>query len=401
MSNPHSASGQAAGYLYQCERALLHLLDGARYERDVTLFLEALDDVHLERDGRPFEVLQLKHHMGQGGSLTDGSTDLWRTLNVWMTLVPQLDPDDNPVFTILTTAQAPPESAAALLKQQGRDASVALERLRDEARTSRSTTTKEWRERFERLTPAEQQRLVHAVIVRDAEPRLGDLDQLLAARLSVAARPEHLTSFVESIKGWWYARCVGMLIGSDRGVTTSDLLGRIHDLRDQYHPENLPFDYDLGEATEAERSSYATRVFIRQLQFVAATNDLLAMAIDDYHRAYANKSRWLRLGLIDPGELDAYEERLVLEWRREWAFMMADRSDPEDEDARARAGRALWRTLSDSPSVRIRPRFEDQMLTRGSYHELADRAGEPGSRHVGWHPQFAERLRVLLEAASL
>jgi hypothetical protein len=44
--NRHAAPGQAAGYLYQCEHALLDLIEGAINRREVTLFLEKLDDIH-------------------------------------------------------------------------------------------------------------------------------------------------------------------------------------------------------------------------------------------------------------------------------------------------------------------------------------------------------------------
>jgi hypothetical protein len=104
--------------------------------------------------------------------------------------------------------------------------------------------------------------------------------------------------------------------------------------------------------------------------------------------------------LIDPGELDEFESKLVREWQRERAFMLAELGDEGDAEEQERAGLALWRRVSDSQAVTIRRRFSDQNLTRGSYHELADRADQTERRHVGWHPTFEERLRQILEAAG-
>lgn len=44
----HSASASAAGYLYQCQAALLELLRRGWDEPDLVLFLEGLDDVELK-----------------------------------------------------------------------------------------------------------------------------------------------------------------------------------------------------------------------------------------------------------------------------------------------------------------------------------------------------------------
>ncbi len=391
----HTAAGPAAGYLYQCERALLVLAERAPVQPGLTLFMEKLDDVHLEEHGRPVDILQVKHHAGGGGSLTDESRDLWRTLNVWMSVLPELDPDEEPEFTLMTTSRAPNGSAASHLRRdEHRAPQLALERLRQIAEQSTIEGTVDVRARFSALGPFDQERLIDAIVVRDQEPEIQDLDDRLKGLLRLGVRAEHQDAFIESLKGWWYARSVALLRRTESAVTVSDLLNRIHDLRDSYHPENLPFDFDVGQPSADEHDSYATRIFIRQLQWIAATNDLLAIAIDEYHRAYTNKSRWLRLGLLRPGELDDYEQKLVVEWKRQHAFMCASLDGSATEPEKQRAGLQLWREVSDSTTVRIRPRFDEQELTRGTYHDLADR------RNVGWHPAFEERLRELLASAA-
>jgi hypothetical protein len=76
-----SAADQAIGYLYQVRYALWLLLDGAEEHE---LVLEALDDIHLESQGTPIELLQTKHHSTKA-SLTNTSADLWKTIRVWST----------------------------------------------------------------------------------------------------------------------------------------------------------------------------------------------------------------------------------------------------------------------------------------------------------------------------
>jgi len=389
----HLAAGPAAGYLYQCERALLELALRAGVQPGLTLFLEKLDDIRLEEHGRPIDVLQVKHRSG-GGSLSDESQDLWRTLAVWIDVLPELEQDEDPEFTLLTTSTAPNGSAACLLRSDGRDSARALESLRRVATASSATTTAAARARFAALDSIDQERLVSAIVVRDQQPEIGDLDDRLKQLFRLGVRPEHEDAFIASLKGWWYARCVALLRRTEPAVTAFDLLNQVHDLRDSYHPENLPFDHDVAQPTPDEQRAYETWLFVRQLQIVAATDELLQIAIDDYHRAYTNRSRWLRLGLLRPGELDSYERRLVDEWRRQHAYMRANLSESATEQETQQAGLRLWRDLSDSTVVQIRPRFTEQALTRGTYHELANRP------QVGWHPSFEARLRELLEGVA-
>ena len=84
MSN-HQASEQMIGYLYQVRYALALLLDDDNSNSQISI--EKFDDVALIDGNVPKELVQLKHHVNKAGNLTDKSTDLWRTLKVWLDLV--------------------------------------------------------------------------------------------------------------------------------------------------------------------------------------------------------------------------------------------------------------------------------------------------------------------------
>ena len=76
----HQASEQMIGYLYQVRYALALLL--ANDNSDFQISIEKFDDVAFSKNDVPKQLIQLKHHVRKQGSLTDGSTDLWRTLKV-------------------------------------------------------------------------------------------------------------------------------------------------------------------------------------------------------------------------------------------------------------------------------------------------------------------------------
>lgn len=83
-SASHDAAPSAVGYPHQTWWALVELLRSGADRPDAAITLELHDDVAWEQAGNPTQLLQVKHHQQTQRALTDASTDLWRTLRVWM-----------------------------------------------------------------------------------------------------------------------------------------------------------------------------------------------------------------------------------------------------------------------------------------------------------------------------
>jgi hypothetical protein len=398
----HSAAASAAGYLYQCQAALLELLRRGWEEPDLVLFLEKADDVEiLAGDAR--EALQIKHHAGAAGSVTDASVDLWRTIAVWLDTLPQLPMGEKAVFTLLTTAHAPEGSAASLLRERaddGRDEAAALGLLEAAATTSTNRETAAARGRFLQLPPNERMRLVQAAEVRDAQAPIGDFYAELERLLPHVFRREHRDDFLGALEGWWFRQCRRLLTERTTGITGRDLTNEINRLRDGYTADNLPAPLDPAELSDAELATYAEEPFVQQLEWIAYSNPQIVAAIHDYHNAEAERSRWLRIGLLGIGDLESYERRLVDTWRRAFLDMVRELEEQEgSESAKEQAGRALLQHLRTQDHVRVRERFSNEMITHGTLHELANRS-RPAREQIGWHPDFEERLEELLNLAT-
>jgi hypothetical protein len=109
--NTHQAVEQMLGYLYQVRYALFLLLDNDDEQTQISI--ERFHDIAFINDGdAPEEMLQLKKHTKIYGNLTDASTDIWRTIKVWVDLVKK-DPSflTSTKFLILTTGKAPEGTA--------------------------------------------------------------------------------------------------------------------------------------------------------------------------------------------------------------------------------------------------------------------------------------------------
>ena len=392
-----SAADPALGYLYQARFALLESLRRLSEERAFSVLLETLDDVVFDQQGTALDLLQLKHHRSGTANLTDASTDLWKSLRVWIEgRSSGAIPKDAQLF-LITTAQVGEGSAASYLRTSARDRDVqaAVRALLSTATTSRSVANSAAYDLFRNLEEADRITLASAISILPGVANITDLDRELRREIWSAARPQHREALLSRLEGWWYGRVVKQL----RSSTVEPILGeelqvKLDDLRDQFHQDALPVDEEIF-GVEVDLSQYAESPFVQQLELSGVNQRRILRAVQDFYRAFSQRSRWIREDLLELGELGRYERRLTEEWQIVFD-QVADEIGPDAaEETSRQAAQRLCKWVEDA-DLPIRPRVSERSLTRGSLHMLAD------EMKVGWHPQFRERLKHLLmiEAAS-
>lgn len=351
------------------------------------------DDVAWEVDGTPAELKQLKLHVNSLRNLTNASDDVWRTLRVWMDNGRPGDPY-GPTLTLITNSNAGAGSAAALLRDVGRDPSAALAILEKTATESTAATTGESRQRFLALSPSDRANFVDRIHVVDQSPDLHGVDAEVAALLRPGAPTEQFDTYLDLVWSWWSRTSLSLLSDRRPPVSVAEMRTALEGIRDQFTLDNLP---SLVESDEVDLETailqHDNRTFVRQLRLLDVKPRQLHKAIIDYQRAYLLETRWLDVHLVDYDELDQFVANLVDEWEREFDHMCTGlAADASDDDKRA-AGRELLHALSNS-ALAIRTRFQDPSHARGSRHALAD------DSQIGWHPDFENHLaQLLLEGA--
>lgn len=392
VSQQFSAQDAALGYLYQIRLALLLLLRAGVSDPDTAVSIELLDDVAFETNGTPTELIQSKHHLRGRGSLSDSSSDLWKTIRIWSELFRErrLDPSAT-LLTLLTSSSAPDGSAASWLRPAGtggqRDVEAALIRLQSVAATSMSEMNSPAYAAFTSLTQTQQRALLEAICVLDSQPNITGVRDEAIKELTYAARPDHREAVYERLEGWWFQSVVAHLTARPSNpIPHTALQAKVHDIREQFQQDNLPIDFpDNLELTESDLST-TQRVFVKQLKLVNVGGRQVQFAISDFYRAFQQRSRWIRDELLPPDDLERYERLLINEWERRFQRTNAQMSpnSPEEEEKQER-GRSLvdWAEDANYP---IRPRCLEQYICRGSFHILANQL------RVGWHSDFRERL---------
>lgn len=388
--NKFSAAPSLLGYIYQVRLALLFSLQ----RDDEQIYIETLDDIAFSKADGQLELVQSKLHINRAGSLTDRSQDLWKTLRIWASLASTGTIDlDQTIFRLVTSSLAPADSAAeALLTSGARDERKAVALLRAAASETSNAANLPAYAAFNALSGEMQERLIGRIEVLDAAESITDLKESILKQIELAARAGFLEQFFERLEGWWFNRVIKSLSEPASGpILKRDLRAQIDDLRESFHQDALPIDFlDLQAPQETDLPA-GERTFIEQLRLVALSHARVRSAIEDYYRAFVQRSRWLRDGLVLPGDLEKYERRLVDEWRRRFDTMAEDLGGAASEPDKRREGKALFNWCEQQADLPIRSGCTEKYVMRGSYHLLANEL------KVGWHADFVSRLSHLLK----
>jgi hypothetical protein len=393
VKGSHSAAGNALGYLYQCQWALVELAERGREDPTAELRLETLDDIDFMRDGTPEELLQVKHHVNVATDLTENNADLWRSINSWLDTV-DLTLDKIPILRLLTTAEIPQDGVLAKLRVGGeRDTTAALQALEKAATGSSSKKTEPWRTAFLKKSQKHRESLVSAIVIDDGAPHARDIDKSLLKVFFYNAPRGREEDYLRYLKGWWSGISVSLLDRSLGAIKAEDLRLQAEDLRDQFGPQSLPMDPAvMNRFSHQDAQIYRDNTFVTQLMWIAIDENRLLKAIRDYHRAYTQRSEWLRRGYLCEREIDRFAFALFDEWEQIFDRLLAKarrQGIASDEDT----GMEIFEDLCSNSRARIRERFDQGWLNRGTLHQLAEGFCD---MTIGWHPDFESKLQNLL-----
>lgn len=385
MSTDHNATGSMLGYLYQCRYALLAALEEVKKNPAHELSIECFDDIAFESEGTPYELIQSKHRSSPS-DLSDFSLDIWKTILIWAKRVED-DPQQSAQtrFIFLTTATARTGSAMEKLRhlESHRDIPAATKILLKVATESSNRATRESRNRFIDLDDNLRKLLVSNIWVFDRAPNIIDVREEIEAKF-MSIPLSKVGMFTDHVEGWWFNRVISALTKKDDpNITLSSLLAKTAEIGEQFKADNLPLSPGIQDVTGDPISGNDPRVFVRQMRLVDVKDKHAASAVEDYYRAFTQRSEWARKDLLLDEEAKDYDFTLKDAFQRE-AEATEDESPVTDEESKRKIGRELfhWSRRHRQP---LRNRHE-QWLSAGSFQMLSDR------KALGWHPDFEELL---------
>lgn len=353
------AQNQALGYLYQVQYALLLLIEAGMADPEAQISIEYLDDIAFEKEGTPAELIQTKHHINAKASLTNASTDLWRTFRVWSeNLLQGTLQTENMTLTLITTEYAAANSAACKLRPHAsgsRNVDEALKILLTIAQSSESKANEAAYKAFLSLNQNQQQVLLTNVQILDGSPNILDIQKKLVNHLRVAARPRFLEAVCRRLEGWWLETVIKHLsLMSYNVVPYRDFLDMLNHIQEQFYEESLPIDFPDPIEVREEEAKVDQRIFVEQLRLVKARVKRIQKAISDFYRSSAQRSEWVRDGVLLNRELEQYEARLCDEWERCYEIMQENFTDTLTEEEMQKGGRELFNNIESKERERAK-----------------------------------------------
>lgn len=388
----HQASEQMLGYLYQVRYALALLLENDN--SDCQISIEKFDDVAFSKDDIPIQLIQLKHHIQHQGNLADASTDMWRTIKVWLDAISET-PDilDGTNFLIITTATAPIDSAAFLLKKDSnRNPDTAYEKLKTVCFSSVNQAHQRYYDAFREAGEDTVKQLIRQIYIIDCASNIIDVEKDILKHIRYSCIPKHQKMIYERLEGWWFKKAIDALCcDTPVFVNQNQVRSFIVSVSQEYADDNLPIDIlDIDDLQE-DNFSANEKIFHEQLKLICLGNHRMQLALRDYYRAFRQRASWVRNDLLYVNELGQYEQRLIDEWEHAFAAMEETLSETNNatEEEKAKEGRQLFSDI-EKRDIRIRPKCQETFIMRGSYHILANQL------KIGWHVDFFDRLKQLL-----
>ncbi|WP_294307352.1 ABC-three component system protein [uncultured Chryseobacterium sp.] len=388
-----SAKEPSLGYIYQIKYALLLFLTNSRNLDSPILRIECLDDIDIS-DVNSTNLYQTKLHIKGKANLTDSSVDFWKTIRIWAEYILNGTIDiDQTVLNLITTQNIPTTSILYKLKDNiFSDAELQdiIDKLDSVAISSTNDSTKKGREEYQKLSIENKKKLIRNIRILDNSVDISEVNAKIKKQLILSSYPNHLDAFLELLDGWWLGKAIENLTGKLDSIRFEELQIKISNIRDSFQADNLPNHFpEQIEISDEDVEILKEKNFLKQLELISIgiNSRTVKRAISDFRRAFEQRSKWLRLHLLNPEEEEEYDKRLKDHWLNIFEIM-GDEADGKADDELKKIGKDFYinQFATSCPQIKIREKFNEDYLTRGSYQILSD------EKKVGWHPNFDKEL---------
>jgi hypothetical protein len=397
-SDRFSAREQGLGYIYQPRLALLKLF---QLPESTSVLIEKDDDLDFVAESGRKSLASLKHK-ATGNRITDLSADFWKSVRIWLLRYDRDRRSESDLrFFLFTTSRVSEGSFLENLLDGslGRENSGSTLKLAMAAlETSTTELSAEIGRSLKALTEEEGADFFSRIVIFHASPRIQDLPLLIQEQHLRSIRREFRAAVFQRLEGWWNDLVIQMLCGErENGIFGYELSDKLSLISEEYKTDNLPIEFRDKLPTQEVDEDGDRRLFVIQLRQIGIASSRIRNAILDYYRAFEQRSAWAREHLLNAGEMEAYEDRLVDEWTRYRDVLIEELGDESAEKVLVEVGRALYRWADlesgNTDSLRIRTRVTEPYVVRGAFHILANMQPVP---RIYWHPLFLSRIDQLL-----
>jgi hypothetical protein len=395
--NSHGAEGAALGFYFQTFYALETLV--AQTADDAAVAVERLDDVELTTGGQTL-LYQLKHSISTAPPpITLKACALWRTIKVWVDILPNLSLSDTTLH-LIAVGSIPPDSPLQTLTNLDDDRSALITALTEEAQRviyARDKAKAENKklpfsdrsdgcEAFLNLVGNERLSLFRRVLIKQNCPTIDKIEDGIAGHLTLLPS-EQRPLVAKRLIEWWDREIVHSLCGKrERAVTRIELQTQIMSIVSDLEEGKLIPEFETVTPPE---NYQADGMLTRQIRLVEGRPSDLTKAIREEWKAREQRSRWLNNNPAMATKINNYDLLLKEHWSDRHTQISEECAELEDTK-KCEAGLNLLRWTHEQAPTEVRPianEWTAAYYVRGSYQVLAI------DLEVGWHPDFSALLQ--------
>ena len=388
-----SAKEPSLGYIYQIKFALLMLLTNAKELENPRVRIENLDDVDIH-DINKTNLYQTKLHIKNKASLTDSSPDFWKTIRIWCEHITAGNVElDKTLFNLVTTSEVPQNSILFNFTKDNlppKEIDNIIIDLDQIALKSSNKTNKKAYDIYLELEVKTKKELIKNIRIIDNSIDIKEVDDKIKKELIFSTYPNRLDALFEILEGWWLKKSIQNLTDEIDAIELEELLLKVTNIADSLKSDNLPNHFpEQIEVTDEDVDTMQSKSFIKQLDIIQVNikSKAVKRAISDFRRAFDQRSKWLRLQLLNPDEEEEYDKKLEDYWRNIFDIMCDEAEDKSASELK-KLGKEFYieQFAKTCPQIKIREKFKEDYLTRGSYQMLSD------AKKIGWHPNFKNEI---------
>ncbi|WP_417873941.1 ABC-three component system protein [Xanthomarina gelatinilytica] len=375
----HDAQGQMLGYLFQIERAVFWLSD---LKPGGFVGVECGDDIVIKKNvsGNSEFYEQDKSSISTKLPFADLSSDLWKTLGIWLNKVKTDSIDlEECHFFMVSNRKIPTsrlvwkfsdaknddelDNCVKLLKSIGATHKGKMAPTIANVLAFNDTDLKALIKKIQVFDNSSSKNVIYKEGIRNNMKIGKDIP---------------FDNIYQNFIGWAFDKIVNSWNNkTDAWLEVDAFVSLSNRLITQY--SNRPFierTIDNLPVSKGDIKKHKTENFVKQLEHIDADEDEKIMAINDYLRASSEKTRFAKEANITIQDWRQFEENLVDRWSMIFKPTCKLSNSLSDEK---KGYEIYYKTLTHKEKL-CGIETEQNYTTRGAYHRLANKIS------IGWHP---------------
>lgn len=379
MSN--DAPGQFLGYAIQLPKAVAQLL--LSNSGDIVCIEYFGDVMHDKLDGTR-TTIEMKSSV-QSNPITDKSKDLWKTFSNWVDAVKDSSLTLDKTHFVLYSNRKGQRGIVNEFSDANSEQTARLAITGAKNRLADIDSQHEAWKYYQNAVIDNEGILIQIIVRFSLQVDNNDGSELVIRELKRMHFTDNQVDYlVKQMYGWVQRVAINKIYNKQACIISWDgfhsefltMLERIRCL------ELIDYTRDTLDSEQIENTIKRQPKYIRQLLDISCNPSELIVAVSDYMKAHANRTKWIENGIIDIDAAKEFQEKLHRYWEnRKKGVKLGYPHLSEEEKGQMLLSECMAR------SEMIRNQTPPSSTVPGTYHELAD---EPV---LGWHPNWDENIK--------